>query len=175
MASNNIPNKNTAQALDQKVIAGVTKYFSKVKSITVAGTTYTSKTLMAVFQADIDASTQVDAIRAQLKQLVASYRTTKANAKALRAELKTYILGNYGKAAVQMLEDFGMSAPKAPGKMTAATRAAAVVKAEATRKARGTMGSKEKQSIHGAPTTPASTETSSQAAPAATPLQGMDL
>jgi hypothetical protein len=43
------PNKNTAQALDKKAIQGVDKYFAKVKTMTIAGTSYTPAALNAVF------------------------------------------------------------------------------------------------------------------------------
>ena len=169
MAANNTPNKNTALALNQKVAAGVDKYFSKVKSLTIGGTTYTPTTLKAVLTAENDASKSVDSTRAQLKQQVATHRKAKASAAALRSELRTYILGTSGKAAVQMLEDFGMSAPKT-GNKTAQVKAEAVTKAKSTREARGTMGKNQTRSIHGAPEQPATTGSSPQGAPAVTPV-----
>ena len=123
-----------------------------------------------MLQAEDDASKDVDLTRAQLEEQVANHRTAKATAAALRSDLKTYILGNYGKAAVEMLGNFGMSAPKSTGKKTAATKAEAVVKSKATRSARGTMGKKQRQSIHGSvPVQPEAAEAQSQGAPAATP------
>ncbi len=165
----NIPNKNTALALNQKISEGVDKYFSKVKSLTIGGTAYTPKSLKSELQAEDDASKSVDSTRAQLKQQVATHRAAKASAFVLRSELRTYILGSYGKAAVQMLEDFGMSAPKYTGKKTAQVKADAVAKAKATREARGTVSKKQKQLIHGAPSQPVTTETPSQGTPAVTP------
>ena len=144
MSKSNVPNKTTALALNTKVAEGVDKYFSKVKSLTVGGTTYTPKSLVAVLNAENDASSAVDSTRAQLENQVATHRTAKVNAAAVQSALKVYILGNYGKKAVQMLGDFGMSVPKATGKRTVETKVQAVAQAKATRDARHTMGKKQK-------------------------------
>jgi hypothetical protein len=130
------PNKNTALAIDQKVLQGVAKHFAKVKNVTLAGVSYTVANLTATLQAEIDGNDALDKARAQLKEQVASMRTTKAKAAAVRAELKAYVLGNYGTQAAQVLEDFGMSAPKAAGPKTAEARAQAAAKAVATKKAK---------------------------------------
>ena len=171
MSNTNVPNKTTALALNKKISEGVDKYFSKVKSLTVGGDTYTPKSLMAVLNAENDASSGVDSTRAQLVNQVATHRTARVQARALRSALKVYILGNYGKKAVQMLGDFGMSAPKAKGKRTVETKAQAIAQAKATREARHTMGKKQKASIKGTVPTATAAETPSSNAPAATPVQ----
>jgi hypothetical protein len=172
MSNSNIPNKTTALALNNKISDGVDKYFSKVKSLTVGGTTFTPKSLVAVLNAENDASSAVDSTRAQLGDQVVTHRTAKAKAKALRSALKVFILGTYGKEAVQMLGDFGMSVPKATGKRTVETKAQAVAQAKATREARHTMGKKQKQLIKGTvPSTAAAAEAPSSSAPAVTPAQ----
>ena len=171
MSNSNIPNKTTALALNKKISEGVDKYFSKVKSLTVGGTTYTPKSLMAVLNAENDASSAVDSTRAQLENQVVTHRSAKVTAAALRSALKVYILGNYGKKAVQMLGDFGMSAPKATGKRTVEAKVQAVALAKATRGARHTMGKKQKASIKGTVPTATAAETPSSNAPAATPVQ----
>jgi hypothetical protein len=130
------PNKNTALATNQKVILGVGKYFAKVKTLTLAGTSYTPVALKALFQAEIDANNALDGSRAQMKEQVATTRATRAKAAAARKGLRAYILGNYGASAVQMLEDFGMNPPKPPGPKTVEVKAQAATKATATRKAR---------------------------------------
>ncbi len=172
MGANNNPNKATALALNQKISEGVDKYFAKVKSLTIGGATYTPKTLMAVLNAETEASKAVDSTRAQHQEEVATHRAAKASAIALRAELKTYILGTYGRKAVQMLGDFGMSVPKSTGKKTVAAKAQAVAQSRATREARHTMGKNQKKSIKGTvPSTATTAETPSSSAPAATPVQ----
>jgi hypothetical protein len=172
MGANSNPNKTTALSLNQKISEGVDKYFSKVKSLTVGGTTYTPKSLMEVLNAETDASKAVDSTRAQYREEVATHRAAKASAIALRAELKTYILGTYGKKAVQMLGDFGMSVPKSTGKKTVEAKAQAVAQSRATREARHTMGKDQKKSIKGTvPSAATAAATPSSSAPAATPVQ----
>src|ERR1700681_4519283 len=102
----------TALALDQKAIAGVTKYFANVGKLTLLGTDYTPATLTAKLQVEIDALHALDAGKAQLKQQVATTQGVRGSMRALRAALRKYILGAYGATAVQMLEDFGMPVPK---------------------------------------------------------------
>ena len=172
MGSLNVPNKMTALARNKLISEGVNKNFSKVKSLTVGGDEYTPKSLLAVLTAEDDASLAVDSTRAQLEAQVVTHRNAKVTAAALRSALKVYILGNYGKKAVQMLGDFGMSAPKAPGARTVDERSKAVAKNLATRAARHTMGKKEKLPITGVVSSTATTaEPSSSCAPAATPAQ----
>ena len=134
--SNDVPNKNTALATNQKAILGVGKHFAKVKTLTLAGTSYTPVALKALFQAEIDANNALDQSRAQMTEQVASTVAVRAKALAARKGLRAYILGNYGAKAVQVLEDFGMSPPKAPGPKTVEAKAQAKAKAAATRKAR---------------------------------------
>jgi hypothetical protein len=52
--------------LDQKIIDGVDKYFAKVKTLTLAGTVYTPKSLKAVLQAEIDATKSLASAKAQI-------------------------------------------------------------------------------------------------------------
>ena len=141
MSSNIKPNKTTALALDTQTIEAVNKYFAKTKSIVVAGTTFTSKTLGAVFQADIDALKALDAGRAAVKQQVATSRAARVQARKARNALRAYILGTAGAQAVQMLEDFGMSAKT--GIKTVAVKAQAITKAQATREANKPAGKQQ--------------------------------
>jgi hypothetical protein len=136
MSSKNIPNKNAAQALDQKAIDSVDKYFAHVKTLTIAGTTYTPATLKAVLEAEIDANKAVDETEAQLRQQVVAARLARAKAQAARKGLKAYVLGTSGADAVQMLKDFGIPVPKPTGPKTARSKAQAADSATATRKAK---------------------------------------
>ena len=130
-----LPNKTTALAQNQKILAGVDKYFAKVKTLTVAGTVFTPKALKAVLEAESEAIQSLDAAKAQLMQQVATADAARLKARGVRQDLRTHILGTFGAKAVQMLQDFGMHVPKPLGRQTAIVRAAAVTKAAATRKA----------------------------------------
>jgi hypothetical protein len=143
------PNKPNAIALDEKHIAAIDKYFGGLTSLTFAGNTITPAILKATFQDDIDETNALDAAEAQVKQTRVKHKAARQKANATRLQLKTYIVGSYGAQSVQMLEDFGFSAPKSPGKKTVASKATALAKAEATRTARHTMGKKQKAAIKG--------------------------
>jgi hypothetical protein len=156
---NAIPNKTAALQIDQKVIAGVDKYFSAVAKVTVGGTDYTPAALKAVFQADADAQKAADDGRAKQKELVSAQRAARKSMRTLRTQLRTFLLSNYGAGAASMFEDFGFPAPK-KATVKVSTKAQAVVKSKATRDARGTKGKNQKKAIKGQP--------SAQPAPAGT-------
>ena len=163
------PNKNTAQALDKKAIQGVDKYFAKVKTMTIAGTSYTPAALNAVFQAEIDALEALDTSHTQYQQQVSDTREARAKAVATRAGLRAYVLATYGAAAVQMLGDFGMSSPKSKGPRTAQAKADGVAKGQDTRKARKAM--EQQLSTAGASPTAAPATPPAQGAQATSPVQ----
>jgi hypothetical protein len=130
------PNKKTALALNQKAIEGIDTYFANVKTLTLAGTSYTPATLKAVLQAEIDADNAVDKVEAQYTQQVVAAQLARSKGRAARKALKAYVLGNYGADAVQMLKDLGIAVPKPKGVKTAESKAQGAEKATATRKAR---------------------------------------
>jgi hypothetical protein len=164
MRTKNVPNKTTAQVLNQKISAGIDEYFTKKQSVVVNGKSYTPAALKAVLQAEDDASKAVDSTRAQLNEQVATHRAARASAQTLRLGLRDCISMNYGPAALQMFGDFGMEPKKSTGKKTAETKAQAVVKARATREAHDTTGTP----VQGVQQ-PAAAVSPTQGAPAATP------
>ena len=135
MKTSSIPNKTTALALNQKAIEGVGKYLATVKTVTIAGASYTPATLTAVLQAEIDANKAVDEGRAQFRQQVVAAQLARSKGHAMRKGLKAYVLSNFGSDAVQVLENFGMTVPKPLGRRTAKATAEAVDKSVATRAA----------------------------------------
>jgi hypothetical protein len=136
MSSRNSPNRNTALALNQKAIEGVDTYFAHVKSLTLAGTSYTPKDLQAALQAEIDADKAVETVQAQYTQQVVAARLARSKGRAIRKSLKAYVLGNYGAESVQMLKDLGIPVPKPLGPRTAKSKAQAADQATATKKAK---------------------------------------
>ena len=136
MTSTEKSNKATAVDVDSMIITGIAKYLANATSVAFLGTSYSAATLTARFQGEIDALNAIDSAKAQLKQQVANAKGSRTSMRALRAALKKYILSAYGTNAVQVLEDFGMKAPKAPGPKTEEAKAKATAKAAATRKAR---------------------------------------
>jgi hypothetical protein len=149
VSNSTTPNNANALVMDQKHIAGADKYYASTASLSLAGTNITPAVLKAVFQADIDATHALDAAEAQAKQLRATQKAARKKANATRLQLKSYIVATAGAAAVQMLEDFGFEPPKPLGKKTVATKAKAIVVADATRQARHTMGKRQRAAIKG--------------------------
>jgi hypothetical protein len=135
MSSFSQPDKQTAQALNQKAIAGIDTYFAHVKTLTLAGTKTPPVDLKATFQAEIDADVAADKAHAEYTQQVVAAKLARSKGRAARKNLKAYVLANYGSEAVQMLKDLGISAPK-PASRTAESKAQAAEKAVATRKAK---------------------------------------
>jgi hypothetical protein len=170
------PNKPTAKDLCSKAIQGVGKHLSGVTSLTLLGASHTPASLKAVFQADIDATNAAEAGHTQWKQQVATQKATRANTRAVGKALKSYLLGTFGPAAVGVLEDFGFTAPKSPGKKTVAAKAESLVKAKATRTARHTMGKKQRKTVKGtaavSPSVGSAPAVTATATPAATAKPG---
>jgi hypothetical protein len=154
---NENPSQDTALVLDQKAIAGVTKYFASVTKVTLLGTDYTPAALTAKLQSEIDALNALASGKAQMKQQVATTREVRKIMRAFRAALRKYILGAYGPTAVQMLEDFGMKAPKNTGPKTAEAKAVAAAKSAATKKAKKDALAKLASSSPAAPAATVST------------------
>jgi predicted Fe-Mo cluster-binding NifX family protein len=163
--SNANPSNVVAIALSQKNQAGVTKYLTALPTLLLAGVVTTATKINAVFQADIDTSTALDAAEADVAQKRAVQKAARAAAIAERSDLKAYILGNYGEQAVQMLADFGFDPPKPRGAQTVASKAQAVAQGKATRAARGTKGAKQKAAIKGVVATPAAEPAPAPATP----------
>jgi hypothetical protein len=145
--SNTIPNNDQALVLDQKNIDGVNQYFAKTPNLVLAGKPTTPGALEAIFQGDIDAHKALEAVEADLKEKRAAAKAARAAALQARADIKAYILGNFGAQAVAMLTAFGFPPPKPKGARTVAAKAKAVAQSKATRTMRGTKGKRQKAAI----------------------------
>ena len=89
-------NNAASIALCQKNQAGVTKYFTALSTILLAGSQTTAIKINAVFQADIDATTALEAAESDVKQKRLVQKAARAAAISTRANVKKYIVGNYG-------------------------------------------------------------------------------
>ena len=159
-------NRATQQDRDRKAIAAVQKYLMKLATVLVTGVNFTPAELIALLQKDIDLADA--ATNAREAFLAAAAATTENRAKMvpILAGLRAFLGNMFTDPSI--LAEFGFPVRKriVP---TADVKAAAVNKRSATRKARHTMGKKQKASIHGeVPVT--SAETAAPAtAPAAAP------
>ena len=141
--------KNSQQSIivrNNNVTAGIDKNITG--NVTVGGVAYTPAQLKAAFQAQTTALQTSEAARKQWENDVVAAKAVNKTVNALYASFHSYLVGQYGKTAVAVLADFGMSTPKTTAP-TAVTKAAAVVKRTATRKARNTMGSVQKKGVKG--------------------------
>jgi hypothetical protein len=134
----------------------------------VGGNTVQTTSLVTVLQARIAAIKLAITTKAAFAAAVAAAHAEIAHTAALvsgaRQALKIAFSGQ-----IETLGDFGLKPPKARTPLTTEQKAAAKAKAEATRKARGTMGAKQKKAITGA-TAPAATPAApAPAAPEAPP------
>jgi hypothetical protein len=166
-----VVNRTTFQNRCRNAIAGVKKDLSSVATITLEGVDYTPTTLMALLQSGIDGADATVTARAAWLLTVQTEQALNAKILGVLAALKAYVTQKYGSGAVDTQADFGFSPRKTVVK-TAAVKAEAATKAEATRTARHTMGSKQKKAVTGTspapePVTPATTPTTTT--PAATP------
>jgi len=109
---------------------------SRIRAALVLIESYRELPLLAWPREVIDAIVALDSAKAQLSKQVADNQTLDAKTRAVRAALAKYLLATYGAAAVQILGDFGMQAPRTPGYRTTEEKARASAKAVATRKAR---------------------------------------
>ncbi len=157
-------------ASNAKAMAAVDKYLSNIGPMTFDGTSYTPASLKAVFQADTDAINAADAQHTQWKQLLLTVALTHKNVAAMRRWLRGFVLSFFGSQAPAVLGDFGLPTPKARTAKSVVTKAVAVAKMRATRKARHTLGSKQKQEIKGTVDVPAIVEAlQNQGTPAPAP------
>jgi hypothetical protein len=147
------------QGRDQQVLEGIHKALQGVPTLVLGATTYTPATLAAFIQSRVDLANAVDTTRAQWLATVKAYDEASARARIVLNDLRNYLIAAFG-ADSPTLADFGFSAPRKAA-LTPEQKAAAIEKALATRKARKTLGKRQKARIRGVlvttGTTPATT------------------
>jgi hypothetical protein len=146
-------------AADQALIAGVQKFLMSYPSLPVDGQTLTPTAIVQFLQDRISANQAAQAAEAARTAAVKANQNERAKTAAMWQSLRQIVQGMYSSSP-DTLAVFGLK-PRRASTETVTTRAAAAVKAKATRKARGTLGPKQKLEITGAtpaapsgPTTP---------------------
>jgi hypothetical protein len=132
---------------DQAMIDGITKFLAQLATLPVGGQNMTPADIVKVFQARIDAGKAAQAAEASRTAAVKADRDERAKTSAFMRAFRRIVLGMFQEAP-DTLAIFGLKAPKAR-KPKVTTKAAAVAKNAATRKARGTVGPKKKLTIKG--------------------------
>jgi hypothetical protein len=150
----------------RKAMAGMQKHFQPTTTFTLAGATYTVSQLTQLFQKDIDTADAADQAKAAWTKSVKQQRDQYAQTDPVHRVFKGAVVAQLGDTenAADALADFGYK-PRKPRSKNVASKALAADKVRATRKARGTMGSKEKLAITGTVT-----PTSASSAPAVVPV-----
>jgi hypothetical protein len=131
----------------KQVIAGTAKHLASTQQIVLSGSSFTPDQITSKLQQLVTLRSDVDAAKATA---AAKIVTEKAQAPALTALLsafESFVKVSFGTSP-DVLADFGL-VPKARATVTAQAKAAAAVKSAATRAARHTMGSRQKQGIKG--------------------------
>jgi len=164
------PNKATALAHVQALIAGTNKHFPN-GSFTLGNTAYTTASLVQALQVLADALTALAAAHVSIKDGVTALRATETNVGPLIRDYTHFLRATFSAATAQ-LADFGLQPPKARTPLTGDRRVVAAAKAKATRIARGTTSKKQKLAVKGDVTgvvvTPVTLAGASPAPPAAT-------
>jgi hypothetical protein len=111
------------------------------------GRTVTRSALQQALQDRLDASRNTKAARLGFHKAVEQERLAEAAVSPLRASLKAFVLTRFGKNSPQV-QAFGFTQNKRPSR-SAKSKALAVDKGIATRKARHTMGKQQKKAVKG--------------------------
>ena len=161
MTTSNVTSKAKALARDKQVLAALAAHFNSTATLSVAGTPYKVKELQQMLNDRMDVVAAADAVKAKWQTAVQAAKEKNAEVSTALVGLRAHILGQYG-AKSQVAVDFGFSTNRKQA--TVETKAAAIVKQQATRAARGTGGKKQKAKITGdvppaneAPANPAAT------------------
>jgi hypothetical protein len=120
--------------------------------ITIAGKTYTVPASILVYQGSIDAHTKANAARAAFTAAVAERKDIDEKCRAFDVGMRAFAATMFTPDSPEG-QEFGLK--KRTVKVKVETKALAAEKGRATRKARNTMGPKEKLKVKG--TLPAST------------------
>jgi len=132
---------------DRQAIVGIKLHYATLPNIVLGGVTYVLNDLLRILQDPIDLVSPTSAAKAAYHAAVAAEKSAVAKANAVYQELRTRVLSDF-KAQPQTLADFGMTLTnkQVPDAQTVAE---AVQKRDATRKARHTMGKRQKAKIKG--------------------------
>ncbi len=151
MSTNLKTTKNVMATRIRDLIAGTQKH-PPSGPLTIDGQEYTAATLTQVLQSLGDALSAVDSANAAWKDALQNLATTNAKVEPIVSAYRTWIVATFGSAPAT-LADFGVTPRKVRTPATTAQTAEAIAKRNATRAARHTMGSKQKEAVKGTITT----------------------
>jgi hypothetical protein len=160
--------KVNTEAQLQTLVSGILANFDSGSPLSIGGGSYTIADLVARLQERIGAAEKTKASKNQWHTDVQSERQVDAALRPLLRKVQKFVEGRYGEDSAKLAE-FGFT-PRKPRKVSAKTKANAAVKAGATRKARNTVGKKQRLAITAPPAaSPQPTPPQSATAPVASP------
>ena len=139
--------KAAALAHVQAIIAGTTKHLPS-GSFTIGNTTYTSASLVQIFQGLVSAMQARNVAVTGAKDALTAEQAAQSQVDPILRAYERLVLVTF-VGATQTLADFGLAPPKARTPLTAQQLAARAAKAKATRVARGTTSKKQKLGVKG--------------------------
>jgi hypothetical protein len=125
--------------------AGIKANFTDVQNMIIGLSTFTVPQLEAQIETFLAAQTLTVTTKNAFHAAVAAEKASNLAATAFRSQVQAYAISRYGKTN-PILSQLGFTPAKSE-KTTAAVKAVAVLKVKATRKARNTMGKKQKATI----------------------------
>ena len=140
-------NKATLAKLALDLVAGTQKHTPN-GSFTIGSESFTAANLVQLLQGLADAIAKVDDAKAAWQDALTSLDDEQAKVAPVLRGYRNLLLATYGNAPAT-LADYGLAPRKGPTPPSADVKAAAVAKRAATRKARHTMGKKQKAEIKG--------------------------
>jgi hypothetical protein len=148
-------NRSALKTKEGKLIEGLQQFAAVLTSLFLQGKAVTVPQAIAILQARIDAITAAQAAKIAFSDAVRAQDQQLASTNAFVDSLVMVISGMYAGSPTS-LGAFGLTVRKTPT-LTVEQKALASEKRAATRKARNTMGKKQKAAIHGTVTAPAVT------------------
>jgi hypothetical protein len=140
--------KSTKDHRDRRMVVGLTKHARELTGFTLSRDLQSAEAVAARYQAHLDAMERVGVAYAAWRTAVQAEQRLEVEVKALHNRLAPYLISAFaGQDAA--LFDFGLK-PRKKAKIGTQKMLLTVAKRNATRKARKTMGKRQKKAIKGA-------------------------
>lgn len=143
--------RTVRQNSNRKIVGAIKEHLSN--GVTLGGVKYAPAALAKMFQNGIDTADATDRAAKAWHLAVVTERENTQSLDGVQTALRNYMSATFGETSTEFA-DFGFK-PRVVTAVDTETKAAAVVKREATRKARNTMGKRQKGKVKGAPVVPA--------------------
>jgi hypothetical protein len=133
-------------AREQQLMEGLATHIGKIGVIVIKGKKHKVSDVLTMLQARVDASKPVTPAKMAWLQLVENERRVLAETSQLVADVREYVALVHGSSR-EVLAAFGIVPKTRP--LTVDEKTERVAKAQATRKARGTRGHRQKEKVKG--------------------------